>query len=1067
MTQPADERPEQYWFARHSKSIIFVICVLVVIGIYEALRLPVAVFPTTNFPRIIIGIDNGVTPIEQMEVSITRPVEDAVRTVPGLEDVRSVTSRGSAEINLFFNWSVDMRETLHLVDAATARAQRSLPSTAQIETHRLDFASFPIIGYSLTSEIVPQTDLWELATYDIKPRLNSLPGVASVLIQGGQRPEFHITVDPAQMLRAKTAIADILNAVNHTNIVDSPGLLSRNHQLFLGLVDAQVHNAEDIGNIVVKHVNNVPVRLRDLGTVVRATEPVYTVVSANGKPAVLVSINRQPDSNTVQVADAVHREMAAIQRALPAGVVMRPFYDQSNIVTQSIDSVRDAIIIGLVLAGLIIWLFLQDWGTALMTGLVVPVTMIVTFIVMKLLGQSFNLMTLGGLAAAAGLVIDDAIVVVENIVLHRDGGERPMQATASALRELTVPLIGSTLTPAVVFLPLITITGVTGTFFGALAIAMSVALLTSLVLALVWTSNLSIRLVRRGQASHAPRAPRTDIAPPMPEGGATDARGAEVRRMMAAEEASLTGGMFGRVLIWYEGVLRRSLHHRLLFSVLAVILVAVSYACYRAIGSDLLPSFDEGGFVLDYVMPPGSSLQETSNVLNRVERILRDTPEVESTSRRTGLQLGLAAVTEPNTGDIAVKLKEKRSRSVEEVISDVRAKVKSSEPALDVEFIQVLQDMIGDLTGAPEPVVVKLFSPDPELLRTWAPQVADALGKVKIGDKTAIVDVEDGIEKTTSGPAVRFQVDPVVADRTGFTAEELGTVSVAMVEGEPATAPVLINDRPYPLRVRFPAAVRSSLDAMSRTILVSSTGNTATLGSMTTIDELPGQIEVLRENLQRLVEVTARLNGVDLGTGVAAVQKAVADLKLPPSIRIEYGGAYQEQQKSFQDLSIVLGLAVVLIFLVLLFEFRSFAAPVAILSSALLSTSGVFIALLVTRTTFNVSSFMGLIMVIGIVAKNGILLLDANDRFRSIGFSPAEAIVQAGRRRLRPIVMTAMAAAAGMLPLALAIGEGSQMLQPLAIAVIGGILISMVLSLVVTPAVDYFLRADAAGARVP
>jgi Cation/multidrug efflux pump len=336
MTTPASERPEHYWFARHSTSIVFLICMLAIVGVYEALTLPVAVFPTTNFPRIIIGVDNGVMPIEQMEVSITRPLEGAVRSVPGLENVRSVTSRGSAEIDLFFNWTVDMRETLHLVDAAVSNVQRSLPSTAQVQTHRLDFASFPIIGYSLTSEAVPQTDLWELATYDIKPRLNSLPGVASVLIHGGHRPEFHVTVDPAQMLRAKTSVADIVNAINHTNVVDSPGLLNRNHQLFLALVDGQAHGVEDVGNIVIKHVNNVPVRVRDVGTVAPATEPVYTVVSANGKPAVLLSVNRQPDSNTVQVADEVHKEMAAIQPSLPAGVEMRPFYDQSNIVNESI-----------------------------------------------------------------------------------------------------------------------------------------------------------------------------------------------------------------------------------------------------------------------------------------------------------------------------------------------------------------------------------------------------------------------------------------------------------------------------------------------------------------------------------------------------------------------------------------------------------------------------------------------------------------------------------------------------------------------------------------------------------
>jgi multidrug efflux pump subunit AcrB len=383
------------------------------------------------------------------------------------------------------------------------------------------------------------------------------------------------------------------------------------------------------------------------------------------------------------------------------------------------------------------------------------------------------------------------------------------------------------------------------------------------------------------------------------------------------------------------------------------------------------------------------------------------------------------------------------------------------EPALDVEFVQVLQDMIADLTGSPQPVVVKLFCPDPDMLTTWAPKVADALGRVQVKYTKPVVDIEDGIENTTSGPAVVFNINTQTAAKAGFTTDQLSVVASAIVDGEPTATPVIVNDRPYTLRVRYPASNRASLEAMSNTILVNSNGGTATLGSMSTISELPGQTEILRDNLQQEKEVTARLEGVDLGTGIAAVQKVIFDMHLPPSIRVEYGGTYKEQQKSFHDLVVVLLLALVLIFLVLLFEFRSYTAPIAILSSAVLSTSGVFFALLITRTTFNVSSFMGLIMVIGIVAKNGILLLDANQRFLDFGFEPEEAMIQAGRRRLRPIVMTAMAAVAGMFPLALALGAGSQMLQPLAIAVIGGILISMVLSLIITPAMQYYLTRGA------
>jgi multidrug efflux pump subunit AcrB len=740
-------------------------------------------------------------------------------------------------------------------------------------------------------------------------------------------------------------------------------------------------------------------------------------------------------------------------------VEIRPFYDQSVIVNESIKSVRDAILLGLILASIILVVFLRDWGTSLVAGLVIPVTVMVTFIALKVMGQTFDLMTLGGLAAAVGLVIDDAIVVVENIVLHRDAGEGRLEAIESALREITVPLIGSTITPVVVFIPLIAITGVTGVFFRALAVTMSVSLLTSLALAVTWTPNLSQYFIRgkHDKEDHESdfNAPGTQPAMGTPNGPAvapeeqTDAD--NLQRLLAAEEKHLSG-FFLRVVNFHERWLRRALEHPRFLLLFSLALIVVSYVCYNFSGSDLLPAMDEGGFVLDYIMPAGSSLTETNRVVGHVEQILRETPEVESTSRRTGLQLGLAAVTEANTGDVLVKLKAKRDRDVEEIMAEVRAKIKQQEPELDLDFIQYLQDMIGDLTSAPEPIQIKLFSQDPKQLEDWAPKVGEAIQKIK-----GVVDVLNGIENTVSGPAVTFQVDPGVAARAGFTAEEVAIDAAAILEGEPAPTPVVSNDRPYTLRVRFPAQNRATLEAMRDTLLVSSTGHTATLGALSTMIEVPGQTEIRRQNLQRYVAVTARLQGTNLGSGMAAVQKTVSGLHLPASIRVEYGGTYQEQQRSFHDLVIVLILAVLLLFIVLMFEFGTFSAPVAILSSALLSTSGVFIALLITRTTFNISSFMGMIMVIGIVAKNGILLLDADQRMRALGASPHDAILQAGRRRLRPIVMTALATVAGMLPLAFAIGAGSQMLQPLAIAVIGGVLISMVLSLIITPAVHFYL----------
>ena len=1017
---------ETFWLTRFTRPIFFFAAVLTIAGIYAALQVPISVFPETSFPRVVIGIDNGVMPVEQMEVTITRPIEDAVNSVPGLVTVRSNTSRGSAEVSLFFDWNTDMYRALQLTDAALSKVGQALPPTARITTNRLTFATFPILGYSLTSDTVPQTQLWEMATYDLKPPLNRVLGVSTVTVQGGQVPEFGVTPDLALLAANGVTVTDLVNAIQASNIVDSPGLYEANHQLILGLVGAQVHDADGLRQLVVKTTAaGAPVRVADVATVAPSTLPVYTTVTANGKNAVLLNIARQPASNTVAVANAVDAEIAELRQKLPPGVRLEPFYDQSQLVRDSISSVRDAIFIGLILACIILFLFLRDWTSSLIAGLVIPVTIAVTILVLWAIGQSFNLMTLGGLAAAIGLVIDDAIVLVENIVMHRDNGEPSASAVRKALKEITVPLIGSTITPVVVFLPLISVSGVTGSFFRALAITMAASLLTSLMLALTWTPGLSLVLLRDRDAD------------------------------AVKHDDHAAGKFLSGVLRVHRRVLDWALAKPLWLGLACLVLVVATYLGYRALGSDLLPEMDEGGFILDYIMPAGSSLTETNRVLQHVERILRSEPEVESTSRRTGLQMGLAAVTEANTGDFTVKLKAKRSRGIDDIMEDVRSQIKATEPELDVEFTQVLQDMIGDLSNAPEPIQIKIFSDDEAVLAQLGPRVGDAISKIP-----GVVDVENGIDNTISGPATNFQVDPTVAARLGFTPTEVSEDATSILDGLPTNDPLIANSRPYTIRLRLSDDHRKSLEAIENTVFNSSSGHTATLGSLATVQQLPPQNEIRRENLQRLVVVTGRLEGSDLGTGMARVQQTVEGLHLPKSVRVTYGGTYEEQQKSFRDLLKVLLLALALVFGVLLAEFRNFPAPIAILTSSVLSISGVILALLITHTTFNVASFMGLIMVIGIVAKNGILLLDADEKYRAEGASAAEAMMHAAQRRLRPIAMTAIAAVCGMLPLAFALGAGSQMLQPLAIAVIGGLAVSMILSLVVTPVVYFLLTKN-------
>ena len=1041
--QVVAERESSFWLAAAAKPIFFFLALLTLAGVYLAFQVPISVFPETNFPRVVIGVDNGVMPVEQMQVTITKPIEDAINSVPGLLVVRSTTSRGSAEISLFFDWNVDMFHTLQMTDAALSRVSQSLPSTARFTTNRLTFATFPILGYALTADdrgrdTVPQTRLWEIATYDLKPPLNRVNGVSTVTVQGGQVPEFHIVPNLARLQAAGVTLLEMVNAVQESNIVDSPGLYEANHQLILGLIGAQAHSAAELANLVVKtSAGGVAIRVGDVATVEPSIMPVYTAVRANGKPAVLITITRQPAGNTVAVANGVAAEVAQLQSKLPPGVHLQAFYDQSELVRESILSVRDAILIGLVLACIILFLFLHDWTSSLVAGLVIPVTVAVTILFLRITGQSFNLMTLGGLAAAIGLVIDDAIVVVENIAVHREAGESRIGSVRKAIHEISRPLFFSTITPVIVFLPLVSVTQVTGSFFRALAVTMTVALLTSLLLALTFTPALSIQLGSKVAPHSAP-----------PESSAGD----ETPKGLFAGLRRRGGDAFRRLLHYHERVLAWSFQRPLALLAVCVVLILAGYFSYQGLGSDLLPALDEGAFVLDYFTPAGTSLTETNRILDHVDQILRGIPEVSITSRRTGLQMGLAAVTEANTGDFTVRLKADRSRAIDEVMADARAQIHAAEPSLDMEFIQILQDMIGDLSNSPEPIQIKLFANDQNLLLTLGPRVQQAIAKIP-----GVVDTQNGVDNTISGPATSFQIDPVVAGRLGFTPTEVAEDATSILDGLPASNPLISNGRPYTIRVRLPDANRASLEAIENTVFNSSTGRTATLSAMANLTQLPPQNEIRRENLQQVIQVSGRLEGSDLGGAMAAVKAAVSRLQLPASVRVEYGGTYQEQQRSFADLARVLVLALALVFGVLLAEFRNFAAPISILTSSVLSLAGVAFALLITGTNFNVASFMGLIMVIGIVAKNGILLLDADEQLRAGGMDAREAMLHAAERRRRPILMTAIATVCGMFPLALALGAGSQMLQPLAIAVIGGLSISIVLSLVVTPVVYYQL----------
>ena len=1017
--------------SEQKRAVLVLVALLCAAGLYAAWRLPSAIFPQTDFPRIVIIVDNGVAPAEQTLVSVTRPVEEAMNGIPGIRDIRSTTQRGSCDVNLFFNWDVDITQSLQLVQARLS--QLNLPPSAEIRrVERLTFAVFPVAGYSLTSETRDPASLRDLANLVVRPRLARLAGVAAVSIAGGQVREYQAVIDPQRLVARGVSIQQVVDAVRNSNIIASPGLIEENHQLELALVTGQALNFDELNAIVVATVNNSPVKLEDVATVGQGVEPQYTIVTADGRPAVLLNVTRQPDANTVTVVDELTAELKAVRPLLPKDVRVSTFYDQSLLVRESMKSVRDAILLGLLLSVVILYAFLRNWGTTFVAILVIPVTVLVTFLAMWLVGLSFDLMTLGGVAAAIGLVIDDAIVVVENIYTHLARGQGRRAAVEAAISEITVPIIGSTVTPVVVFLPLTLLTGVTGVFFRSLALTMAVALLTSLVLALSFTPVLAERFVRAGK--------RDDRA-----GG----------RPRDEEEEQRQGGRLLRAVVRrYERVLGRALDRPLAVLLIMAGVVAGSYMLYRGLGSEFLPAFDEGAFVLDYIAPAGSSLEETDRMLRHVERMLDETPEVESYSRRTGLQLGLS-ITEPNTGDFLVKLKAARARSTDEVESDLRHSIETSEPALEVEFVGILSDLIGDLVSSPEPVEIKIFGEDTKALDAKAEQVEASIKKVP-----GVVDTNPGV--VVSGPAVTFKVDPQRAARFGVTPADVAAAVTTAMSGD-ASSSILQQGRLVSVRVIYPAELRKSLDALRSLQVRSPTGALFRLDQVAEARYDKGQTEVNRESLRQYVPVTARLEGKDLGTAVSEIQGRLArDVKFPPGMTVEYGGLYQEQRASFRELALSLVLAVVLVFITLLVEFRSFAHPVAIVAGAVLALGGVLLGLFLTGETLNVVSLMGMIMVVGIVAKNGILMLDAVEEHLAAGDSLREALLRSGRRRFRPVLMTSLAAILGMLPLALALGAGAELLQPLAIAVIGGLAVALLLSLVVTPTVYVMLRREPA-----
>lgn len=1003
------------WFLRHGRSILLAFVLLSVMGVVAAFKLPVGLFPLIDFPRVEVNLDAGDQPVDRMVVEVTRPLELVLRSVPGVLGVRSDSSRGSTQIFLTFDWGTDMVAALLQTQAMVGRVLPTLPPGTRFEARRMDPTVFPVLGLSLTgggSDIVALSDF---ATYRMAPALSAVSGVAQVEVLGGRQAEYQIIVDPARLSIAGIGTAEVAAAVAASNVVAAVGRVEDRYRLYLTLSESRLHDESDIRGIVVKNSAGGIIKLEDIATIRLGMTPAWTRVNANGHEAVLVNIKQQRGANSVTLVQAVKNQLAELNSSLPSGAKVSTYYDQSELIVASAGSVRDAILIGAVFAGLVLFGFLRLWRVTLVVALILPAVLLATIALLYAANLSFNIMTLGGMAAAVGLIVDDAVVMLEHgmrrVTERAQAAAATPEATADTLLvasiEMFKPLTGSSLATVLVFVPLAFLSGVAGAFFKSLALTMAASLTISYICALLVVPVLMRHWVRLEDA---------------------------VRNKHS-------GKVFVRIQAWQSRVLGSLLQRSWPAYAAVVILIIGGVVGYTRVETGFMPHMDEGGFVLDYKAAPGTSVQETDRLLRQVETLVLAVPEVDSYSRRTGLQLG-AGLTEANEGDFFIKLKGMPRRAIDEVMSDLRERIQAEVPGLRVETAQLMEDLVGDLIASPKPIEVKVFGADDVTLR----RVADNIAK-QIEKDAGVVEVVNGV--TIAGDALEIHVDGVRAAVEGLDAQGVTDQVANLLEGKVATT-VQRGEKLLGVRIWTGEDARARLEQVKTLRIRTASGQIIPLSRVAEVAVVQGQPQIARDNLRQMVAVTGRLEGVSLGTAMTEVKQTVAQISLPRGVYVEYGGLYNEQQSSMKQLAMIFVAAVLLVAVLLCYLYESWAIVGAIIVTSLLSAVGVFVGLWVTGTELNLASMMGLTMIIGIVTEIAIFYFAELENNTEVSNNH---LIEAGRLRLRPILMTSIIAILALSPLALRIGAGSAMQQPLAIAIISGLLFGVPLVLLVMPVV--------------
>jgi CzcA family heavy metal efflux pump len=1012
------------WARPYFGLIVIATALLSAYGFHSMLGMPSGIYPEVDFPRIVVIAQTPGLAVKDVEVAVTRPIEEVVSIVLGVTRVRSKSVRGASELSIDFAPGTNMIQALNDVRARMAEVGAKLPPGTTTLTERQTPSVFPIISFVVTGG-QSLAELHDYAYYVLRPRISRVTDVSYAIVQGGDVREILVEVEPDALVAAGLSISDIADRLGKGHRLRAVGRLDRGTLQYQVLTDTLATDPFDLEEMVISEKNAQPLRLRDLGRVVISHEDRLVATRSNGKDAVVLTVFRRLGGNTVTVSKELDKALAEARANAPPGVAILPVYNEALLVETAIDNVRDAILIGGILSVVILLIFLKSIRATIIAALSIPLSLLISFVFLRLSGATLNLMSLGGLAVAIGLIIDDTVVVIENIARHLAEGQTGDVAIDQASKEISGAVIGSTFTTILVFLPLAFIQGMVGQFFQSLSLALTISLLVSMVISLTIVPVLAARFLGKK---------------PMPHSG-------PVYNLLADR---------------YESLLKIGIKFPRLAVAIALAAVLPGWWIITHLQSGFMPDMDEGAFVLDYYMPVGTSLVQTDQVMRRVENVLQSTPDIEGYIRRTGAELGFFA-TEPYTGDVLICLKPQgRRRPMARVIEAIREELKRQVPELPTEFTPTIQNQINNLTGAESPIEVKVFGSEQATLRRLAVQVGQVLEKIP-----GIVDVNTNV--FMGNPDIIVRPDSVETARVGLTVMDVEAQLNAALYGQVAST-LPEQDRMTNIRVRYPDSVRFDRNRLGHLPISLSaaapiTANAANrtpslgfvpLGQLARIEQVRSPNELNRENLQPVINVTASLENRDLGSANAEIQRALSTLDFPPGYRWEVAGNHRSQQEAFASLLSVLIISTALVFLMLGFQFKSLALPLLIFLAQPVSLASAMFALWITHTPLNISSFLGAILLIGLDVKNGIILIEYIDQLRADGLSVREALLKAGRVRFRPILMTSLCTILGLMPLALGLGPGSQMQQPLAIAVIGGLVTNMLLTRLLIP-VGYLL----------